>query len=64
MTVGNCWPMSRKTNPSSRKSTSRQTAPVCSRLAPEAQLGLWWPMMSPATTTASTPETCSASPSR
>ena len=33
-------------------------------LAPDAQLGLWWPMISPATTTASTPETCSASPSR
>ena len=62
MTVGSCWPMSRKTKPSSRKSTSRHTAPVCSRLAPEAQLGLLCPMISPATTTASTPETCSGLP--
>ena len=37
---------------------------VCSRLAPDAQLGLLCPMISPATTTASTPETCTASASR
>ena len=34
------------------------------RLAPDAQLGLWWLMTRPATTTARTPETCTASPSR
>ena len=55
---GSCWPISRKTKPSSRKSTSRHTALVCSRLAPEASRGASWPTIRPATTTASTPETC------
>ena len=64
MTAGSCWPISRKTKPSRRKSTSRHTALVWRRAAPDPNSGVWWPTIRPATTTASTPETCSASPSR
>ena len=56
--------MSRNTKPSSRKSTSRQTAATCRRLAPEPVRGVAWPTTRPATTTASTPDTCTDSPSR
>ncbi len=59
-----CCPISRNTNPCSRKSASRQTALTCKRLAPEVKRGVSWPIISPATATASTPDTCAASPSR
>ena len=64
MTGAICWPTSRKTKPWSRKSARCQTAVACSRLAPEVKRGVSWPIISPATATASTPETCSSSPSR
>jgi hypothetical protein len=62
--VGSCWPISRKTSPSRRKLTSRQTALTCRRLAPETNFELSWPAIRPAMTTARTPDTCSCSPSR
>ena len=58
---GSCRPMIRNTTDSSRKSIIRHTASDCSRAAYDSVRGAACPMVSPARTTASTPEVCSAS---
>jgi hypothetical protein len=60
-TTGTCWPISRKTRPSSSSATSRHTASACSRVAADTIDGDEWLIHSPATTTASTPEACTFS---
>lgn len=55
-----CSPMSANTNDSSSTSTDRHTAASCSRVE-YLPRGALCPMYRPATTTASTPETCATS---